>query len=157
MDKLRQVHEPELEAIEIGAGILGTGGGGNPYIGKLRCRLELRRGRRIDVIPLDELDDDALNKEVQLRPRTVFTRARVQGDVDRLVTLYRRSGLFNVRIEPYSKEAMQMAGGTVTNARSASDTQPLVLVKFQCERPISDIRTGENPHDTGYRVSSVQE
>ncbi|MGI9371367.1 MAG: outer membrane protein assembly factor BamA [Hyphomicrobiales bacterium] len=48
----------------------------------------------------DELDDDALNKEVQLRPRTVFTRARVQGDVDRLVTLYRRSGLFNVRIEP---------------------------------------------------------
>ncbi len=48
----------------------------------------------------DELDDEALNKEVQLRPRTVFTRARVQGDVDRLVTLYRRSGLFNVRIEP---------------------------------------------------------
>ncbi|MGI9481844.1 MAG: outer membrane protein assembly factor BamA [Hyphomicrobiales bacterium] len=48
----------------------------------------------------DELDDEALNKEVQMRPRTVFTRARVQADVDRLVTLYRRSGLFNVRIEP---------------------------------------------------------
>jgi outer membrane protein insertion porin family len=47
-----------------------------------------------------ELKDEALNKEVQMRPRTVFTRARVQADVDRVVTLYRRSGLFNVNVEP---------------------------------------------------------
>jgi len=60
MDKVRTVGEAELEAIEIGAAILGTGGGGNPYIGKLRCREELRKGNRIDVIPLDELADDAL-------------------------------------------------------------------------------------------------
>lgn len=52
--------ERELDAIEIGAAILGTGGGGNPYIGKLRCREELRKGNRIDIIPLDELSDDAL-------------------------------------------------------------------------------------------------
>lgn len=60
MDKLRSISENELEAIEIGAAILGTGGGGNPYIGKLRCREELRKGNRIDVIPLDELPNDAL-------------------------------------------------------------------------------------------------
>ncbi|MFK8081740.1 MAG: DUF917 domain-containing protein [Granulosicoccus sp.] len=60
MDKLRKVGLEQLEAIEIGAAILGTGGGGNPYIGKLRCREELRRGREISVIPLDELNDDAL-------------------------------------------------------------------------------------------------
>jgi len=60
MGKLRSVGEAEIEAIEIGAAILGTGGGGNPYIGKLRCLEELRKGRRIDVIPLDELSDDAL-------------------------------------------------------------------------------------------------
>jgi len=60
MAKLREVGETELEAIEIGAAILGTGGGGNPYIGKLRCREELRKGRQIKVIPLDELHDDAL-------------------------------------------------------------------------------------------------
>ncbi len=28
----------DIDALEIGAGILGTGGGGNPYIGKLRAR-----------------------------------------------------------------------------------------------------------------------
>ena len=49
----------DLDAIEIGAAILGTGGGGNPYIGKLRCREELKKGRRIEVIPLDELSDSA--------------------------------------------------------------------------------------------------
>jgi len=49
----------ELDAIEIGAAILGTGGGGNPYIGKLRCLEELKKGRRIRVMSLDDLADDA--------------------------------------------------------------------------------------------------
>ena len=59
MDKLREVTLEDLDAIEIGAAILGTGGGGNPYIGKLRCREELKKGRQIRVIPLDELSDNA--------------------------------------------------------------------------------------------------
>jgi hypothetical protein len=59
-DALREVTDTDLDAIEIGAAILGTGGGGNPYIGKLRCREELKKGRRIPVIPLAELPDDAL-------------------------------------------------------------------------------------------------
>lgn len=59
-ETLREVTDADLDAIEIGAAILGTGGGGNPYIGKLRCREELKKGRKIPVIPLDELPDDAL-------------------------------------------------------------------------------------------------
>ena len=47
-----------------------------------------------------ELDNEALVKEVELRERTVFTRARVQSDVQRLIGLYRRSGYFAVRVEP---------------------------------------------------------
>lgn len=59
-DVLREVTDADLDAIEIGAAILGTGGGGNPYIGKLRCREELKKGRSIPVIPLAELPDDAV-------------------------------------------------------------------------------------------------
>ena len=59
-DVLREVIDADLDAIEIGAAILGTGGGGNPYIGKLRCREELKKGRSIPVIPLAELPDDAV-------------------------------------------------------------------------------------------------
>jgi len=48
----------------------------------------------------DELEDGTLQAEVQLRPRIVFTRKRVQGDVKRLLELYRRSGYFAAKIEP---------------------------------------------------------
>lgn len=51
--------EQDLEALEIGSGILGTGGGGNPYIGKLRAREVLRAGYELRVQPLETLDDQA--------------------------------------------------------------------------------------------------
>lgn len=53
------VDEERLEQIAIGAGILGTGGGGNPYYGKLHVRRLLREGARIPVVSLDEVPDDA--------------------------------------------------------------------------------------------------
>lgn len=56
---MRYFTENDIEALAVGAAILGTGGGGNPYIGKLRCLQELRRGKRIALIGLDELADDA--------------------------------------------------------------------------------------------------
>lgn len=50
----------DIERISIGAGILGTGGGGNPYRGKVRTTLELDAGRTVEIVSLDELPDDAL-------------------------------------------------------------------------------------------------
>ncbi len=47
-----------------------------------------------------QLSDDALAAEVQLNPRVVFTRSRVQADVQRLIQVYQRSGRFAVRVEP---------------------------------------------------------
>ncbi len=46
------------------------------------------------------LDDEALQQEVQLRPRVVYTQARVQADVKRILDLYRRSGRFAATVEP---------------------------------------------------------
>ncbi|MDP6013915.1 MAG: outer membrane protein assembly factor BamA [Alphaproteobacteria bacterium] len=46
------------------------------------------------------IKDDVLSGEVQLRPRTVYTRTRVQSDVARLRDVYRRSGRFAATIEP---------------------------------------------------------
>ena len=48
----------------------------------------------------DEIEDEELLSEIQLRPRQVFTRTRVQGDVTRLYQIYRRYGRFSVNIEP---------------------------------------------------------
>ena len=46
------------------------------------------------------LDRDELLEEVRLRPRTIFTRAKVRADVQRILNLYRNSGRFAAIIEP---------------------------------------------------------
>ncbi len=54
-----QATEADLPAIAIGAGILGTGGGGNPYIGQLRAGQALRRWGPVTVLTPEELPEAA--------------------------------------------------------------------------------------------------
>ncbi|MGH6896685.1 MAG: outer membrane protein assembly factor BamA [Geminicoccaceae bacterium] len=46
------------------------------------------------------LEDDVLESELQLRPRVVYTRSRVQNAVSRILELYRRNGRFAATVEP---------------------------------------------------------
>jgi outer membrane protein insertion porin family len=48
----------------------------------------------------DNLKDDKLRDEVTVRPRGIFTKAKVEGDVQRIVELYRRSGRISVTVTP---------------------------------------------------------
>ena len=54
-----QVTEDDLAPIATGAGILGTGGGGNPYIGQLRARQAIRKWGPVTVLSPDEIPEDA--------------------------------------------------------------------------------------------------
>ena len=47
-----------------------------------------------------EVDTDTLAAEVQLKPRSIFTRSRVQADVQRILDVYRRQGRFAALVEP---------------------------------------------------------
>ena len=60
----------------------------NPIIN----RLAFEGNRRIE--------DEILRDEVKLRPRVVFTRSRVQTDLQRIMDLYRRSGRFSAVVVP---------------------------------------------------------
>jgi len=51
--------EDDLLPLSIGAALLGTGGGGNPYLGMLRAREVLRAGATMRILPLDVLPDEA--------------------------------------------------------------------------------------------------
>ncbi|MFN3656389.1 MAG: outer membrane protein assembly factor BamA [Pseudolabrys sp.] len=44
--------------------------------------------------------DDQLKVEVQSKPRGTLSRPTVQADVQRIIEIYRRSGRFDVRVEP---------------------------------------------------------
>ena len=46
------------------------------------------------------IDDETLQAETELRPRVVYTRTKVQNDVQRILDLYRRSGRFAATVEP---------------------------------------------------------
>lgn len=48
----------------------------------------------------DRIDDKALQDEVSLKPRQVYTQTRVQADVKTILDLYRRSGRFAATVEP---------------------------------------------------------
>ncbi|MDP3118755.1 MAG: outer membrane protein assembly factor BamA [Phenylobacterium sp.] len=53
------------------------------------------------------LKEDKLRDEVTLRPRGIFTRARIQQDVQRIVELYRRSGRISANVTPKIVELPQ--------------------------------------------------
>jgi DUF917 family protein len=57
---LRLIGEEQLEDIALGAGVLGTGGGGDPYIGKLLARQAIREHGPVTVLDVEEVPDDAL-------------------------------------------------------------------------------------------------
>jgi DUF917 family protein len=57
---MRLLHPENVEDIALGAAVLGTGGGGDPYIGKLMGISAISEFGPVTLLSLDELDDDAL-------------------------------------------------------------------------------------------------
>ena len=53
------------------------------------------------------LKEDKLRDEVTVRPRGIFTRAKAQADVQRIVELYRRSGRISATVTPKIVELPQ--------------------------------------------------
>lgn len=55
---------------------------------------------QIDFEGNDDISDDRISPEVSLRPRVIYTRTKIQNDVQRILTLYRRLGRFAVTVDP---------------------------------------------------------
>ncbi len=55
---MREITLDEIEALAVGAWVLGTGGGGSPYLGLLNMRRLYAEGRRVRLMDPDELADD---------------------------------------------------------------------------------------------------
>lgn len=57
---MRRIGVADLDDLALGAAVLGTGGGGDPHIGKLTAAAALRQHGDVKLITLDDLDDDDL-------------------------------------------------------------------------------------------------
>src|SRR4051794_14299761 len=56
---MRKITREDIECLAVGAWILGTGGGGSPYLGLLNMRRLYAEGHRVSLMsPLDLADED---------------------------------------------------------------------------------------------------
>jgi DUF917 family protein len=78
---MRLLDETSIENIALGAAVLGTGGGGDPYIGRLMARQAVREYGPVALYTLDELnDDDLIVPSAMMGAPTVMVEKLPNGD-----------------------------------------------------------------------------
>ncbi len=90
----------------------------------------------------DSTNSDILESEVTLRPRVIYTRSKVQADVKRLLTLYRRSGRFAATVEPKVIQLAQNRVDLVFEIAEGDQTD-IRSIRFVGNKEFSDRRLRE--------------
>jgi outer membrane protein insertion porin family len=86
-----------------------------------------------------KLEDEALSSELTLRPRVIYTRSKVQNDVKRILTLYRRKGRFAASVEPKVIQLEQNRVDLVFEINEGEWTE-VRNIRFIGNRKFSDAR-----------------
>ncbi|GAB5468999.1 MAG: outer membrane protein assembly factor BamA [Rhodospirillales bacterium] len=90
----------------------------------------------------NRLDNDELQSEIQSRPRTVFTRSRVQSDTQRILDIYRRTGRFSATVDPKIIRLDQNRVNLVFEI-DEGDASEIASINFIGNREFSDSRLRE--------------
>jgi outer membrane protein insertion porin family len=84
-----------------------------------------------------EIDDAALSKEVEVRERMIFTKARVRSDTQRVLALYQKSGYYNVRVAPKLIRLPENRINLVFEVTEGSETK-VKVISFTGNEAFSD-------------------
>ena len=115
-----EITEENLTPAAMGAAILGTGGGGNPHLGRLRARAELRAGNKIEIIDPTEIADDDLLVGVGGMGSPVVAYEKVAGgseEADAVRALERHLGRRFTAIAPFEMGGANSMVPLVVGAR----------------------------------------
>ncbi len=78
---MREITVEALDDIARGAAVLGTGGGGDPYIGKLMAQHSLRQRGNVSLLdPMDLADDDIVVPTAMMGAPTVMVEKIPRGE-----------------------------------------------------------------------------
>jgi DUF917 family protein len=78
---MRLLQPQNVEDLALGATVLGTGGGGDPYLGKLMALQAIREHGPVQLLALDEIgDDDLIVPSAMMGAPTVLLEKMPQGD-----------------------------------------------------------------------------
>lgn len=86
--------------------------------------------------------DEILRDEIKLRPRIVYTRSRVQTDVQRIIDIYRRNGRFSATVDPKVIQLPQNRVDLVFEVSEGPITE-IRHINFIGNRKFSDSRLRE--------------
>ena len=77
MSGMREISYEELDALAIGTGVLGTGGGTHPYLELLNIKKLYREGKRVWLLDPHDVDDDEVVAEVGFMGAPLVTKERL--------------------------------------------------------------------------------
>ena len=59
---MRELTEQDIDYISVGASVLGSGGGGDPKVGRLLAKSMIQKYGPVNLISIDELQDDQIRR-----------------------------------------------------------------------------------------------
>lgn len=96
---MRLLTEESIEKIAIGAAVLGTGGGGDPYVGKLLAKQAIKKYGPVKLISIEELEDDALVVPVSGMGAPTITIEKLLSEVELTSPLEKMEELLNKKVD----------------------------------------------------------
>lgn len=89
---LEKVDFAALKFIADGGAILGSGGGGDPYVGRLMAQQVLGKDNNVSVISIDELPDDALILPIAMMgaPTVMLEKFPSGEEIPKIITMMER-------------------------------------------------------------------
>lgn len=84
---VRELHPADFDDIARGSGILGTGGGGDPYIGRLLAEAATTRHGPVTLVTVDEVPDDAVIVPVAMLGAPTVSQEKLPNGTETLATL----------------------------------------------------------------------
>ncbi|MGC8948890.1 MAG: DUF917 domain-containing protein [Thermoprotei archaeon] len=117
----------DIKDLAIGAAILGTGGGGDPYIGMLMALQAVEKGKKIVLVDANEVDDNDLVIPVAMMGTPTVLIEKVPGGEEVL-------GVLRMLERHYNKEADYL---TQIEAGGINSMMPLVAAA-KTGKPVLD-------------------
>ena len=125
-DRMLTLAEHDLEDFARGAALLGTGGGGDPYIGRLMAQTAIREFGSPRILDVNELDSDATVCIIAMlgAPTVLAEKAAAGDDID--LAINRLSERLGKRIDAVMPAEIGGVNSTVPIVAAARLGLPLV-------------------------------
>lgn len=116
----------EVEDIALGAAVLGTGGGGDPYIGRLMASQAIREHGPVELVTIDEVADEAMSVSIAMMGAPTVMVEKMPGGQETISAFEAVQSFLGKKIEyVYSIEAGGI-NSTIPIALAAQKRLPMI-------------------------------